>query len=241
MLLTFCFLSVNSIGYTLNKDNAPCSKFHLSTFSSLDYVIITNDNMIDSLSDFKAWKESLGFSVKIESSSFISDNYEGRDLAEQIRNYLIDKYIDWNIQYVFLVGSRDTIPMRVCIPYSEYYDDEFLQCPSDYYYADLTGDWDADNDDFFGEYQEDNMDFYPEVIVGRLPCDDSNKLESILQRIIGYESDDSNWKKNVLLPGAVIFYENQEASGYTWQRSDGATLMEECRLDIFEPNEYSCT
>jgi len=240
ILVMLCLLNINSSAFITNNYFIS-NKNNQSLLSTFDYVIITDDSMQDKLSNFKSWKESLGFSVKVETISFISDNYHGVDLAEQIRNCLIENYLDWNIRYVLFVGSRNTIPMRICIPFSEFSDDQFLQCPSDYYYADLTGDWDSDNDGFFGEYQEDDMDFYPEVIVGRIPCDDSNEIENILQRIINYESDNSDWKKNVLLAGAVIFYKNMEASGYTWERSDGATLMEECRLDIFEPNGYSCT
>jgi hypothetical protein len=217
------------------------AKTNNSVPSNFDYVIITPSEMQDGLADFKIWKESLGYNVKIETTIYISNNYPGEDLAEEIKNYLIDNYLDWNIEYVLLIGSRDTIPMRICIPFSEYHDDEFLQCPSDYYYADLTGNWDADNDGFFGEYQDDEMDFYPEVIVGRIPCDNPDKLENILMKTVYYEVDESDWKRNVLLPGAVIFYENQEGAGYTWERSDGATLMEECRLDIFEPNGFLCT
>jgi hypothetical protein len=106
-----------------------------------------------------SWKESLGLSVKIEASSYVSDNYDGINLAEQMRNYLLDDYMEWNIHYVLIVGNRDVIPMRICIPFSDYHEDEFLQCPSDYYYADLTGDRDFDGDGFFVEYQEDKTDF----------------------------------------------------------------------------------
>ena len=40
--------------------------------------------------------------------------------------------------------------------------------------------------------------------------------------------------------GSIIYYENLEAFNWTYERSDGATLMEECRIDIFEPNGFSC-
>ncbi|MDG6219190.1 MAG: C25 family cysteine peptidase [Candidatus Thermoplasmatota archaeon] len=234
-IISLCIGATASAG--MNFEDEPVS----TSSSTFNYVIITQENHLGILSDFIMWKESLGFNVQVETTSYIDNNYQGGDLAEKIRNYLIQNYIEWNIQYVLIIGSRNTIPMRICIPFSEYHENQFLQCPTDYYYADLTGDWDADRDGFFGEYQDDTMDFYPEIIVGRIPCDDSNKIKDILQRTINYESDNSEWKKNVLLPGAIIFYKNQEAAGYTWERSDGATLMEKCRLDIFEPNGYTCT
>lgn len=239
--LTFCFCvsCIASSGSNYKYEYKASSRHIIQ--STIDYVIIAEEDMRESIADFVSWKETRGYAVTLETLANISQSYEGRDLAEQIRNYLIERYLDWNIRYVLFIGSRNTIPMRICIPFSAYHEDEFLQCPTDYYYADLTGDWDADADNFFGEYQDDAMDFNPEVIVGRIPSDDTETVAYILQNSILYESNTSAWKQQVLLPGAVIFYEKQNASGYTWTRSDAATFMEECRLDIFEPSGYQCT
>ena len=44
-----------------------------------------------------------------------------------------------------------------------------------------------------------------------------------------------------MMLGAIIFYENQGSPYGIWHRSDTATLMEECRKDIFEPNGFIST
>jgi len=240
VLVITCSITLPSTAQILERDTCRPSSVPDPTVATYDYVIITLDDMLEGLSDFKNWKESLGFSVHSVTTSWIAEAYQGNDLPEKIRNFLIDSYLDWNIKYVLIAGSRDTIPMRTCISFSKYHDDEFLQCPTDYYYADLTGEWDSDGDGYYGEYKQDDMDFYPEVIVGRIPCDTLETLERALNNTIKYESSEGNWKNNVLLLGAVIFYENQDASGYIWERSDGATLMEEVRRDLFEPHSYQC-
>ena len=72
------------------------------------YIIITTDDLKDTVisSDFIEWKTSIGFDVKIVS---ISDteirNQPGFDLAEQIRNFLREYYIEWSIKYVLLCAS----------------------------------------------------------------------------------------------------------------------------------------
>jgi len=60
--------------------------------------------------------------------------------------------------------------------------------PTDYYYADLTSDWDSDKDGYYGEYQQDNVDFENELIVGRIPFDDINTIKEILDRSIEFEN-----------------------------------------------------
>ena len=135
-----------------------------------DYVIITSEDLQASVFSLVSWKQYLGHSVTVVTTTWIGNNYSGSDLVEKIRNFLIDKYIEWGIEYVLLVGNVDLIPMRKCFPDPSNHDPNSDLCPpTDYYYADLTGDWDSDGDGFYGEYGQDNVDLVPEVIVGRIP------------------------------------------------------------------------
>ncbi len=192
-----------------------------------DYVIITDESLQDSLSYLAAWKEYLGYSVNVVTTSWINNSYPGADLQERIRNFLVDKYITWSINYVLLVGNIDLIPMRYCYadPNDHSPNSEF-RSPTDYYYADLTGDWDSDNDGFFGEYGQDSVDFVPEVIVARIPW--NTELNRICQKLVRFEQDTGVWKDNALLLGAIYFYQGE--SGYP--RTDAAELMEEMKYDI---------
>lgn len=215
------YFSINS---TIIKDNS-------------NYIIITTSELEDSLNDFKIWKEHPGLYVKIVNITWISTNYNGMDIQEKIRNFLIDKYEDWNIKYVLIVGSRDTIPMRRCDPINWEYGDFFY---TDYYYSDITGNWDNDKDGIYAEYNDDNIDFIPEISIGRIPSDNKDSINKILQNIMAYESDDGPWKKNVLMLAAISYYQGLESFGWTYDRSDCATIMEECLIDIFEPKGFNC-
>jgi len=208
------------------------------SMTTIQYVIITTDNLEDSILPLKTWKEYLGYTLEIVTISWITDIYPGTDLQEQIRNFLIDKYDDWNINYVLIIGSRNSIPMRTCHPIPSVYPDSL---ETDYYYSDLTGNWDADQDGYYGEYIDDNVDFVSELSIGRIPSDDPETVSSICKNIISFESDSGEWKKHALLLGAVIYYENLESFDWVYERSDGATVMETCRSDIFEPHGFSCT
>ena len=197
-----------------------------------DYVIITTAGLGNSVSSLVKWKECLGYSVKVVTISWISDNYGGIDIQEKIRNFLIDKYAEWEIKYVLIVGSQSSIPMRDCYPMPS------KKTPTDYYYADLTGDWDSDGDGLFGEYQQDMIDLYPEVYVGRIPSDDYSVIKKICDKTVDYEASMENWKHSALLLGAITNYANEQP-GY--KRTDGATLMEYIKSYILSPEGYDYT
>ena len=115
---------------------------------SYDYVIITTNDLSDAItsSDFIIWKTALGYDVKI---IYISDDeitsQSGVDLAEQIRNFLREYYLEWGIQYVLFVGDYETVPMRYCYPNPNNHQNTAGtpggsggEVPTDYYYADLS-------------------------------------------------------------------------------------------------------
>ena len=201
-----------------------------------NYVIITPPGLESSVASLQTWKQYLGYPVEVVTTSWISSQYQGVDIQEQIRNYLIEKYSMSSLLYVLLVGTIKSIPPRICYPLPSVFSDHVS---TDYYYADLTGEWDADHDGYYGEYNDDTLDFIPEVSVGRIPCDDSSLVQQICQTIIRYEHDTGSWKKNVLSLASIIYYENMTSFNWTYARSDGATLMEKCKSDILEPNGFS--
>lgn len=204
--------------------------------SNKTYVIITTPDLVASVHSLQVWKEYLGFSVEVVTVDWIASGYPGADIQEQIRNYLISMYDEGTPIYVLIVGSASTIPLRTCYPIPWEYPDHLM---TDFYYADLTGDWNADDDDYFGEYEHDLVDFTAEAYVGRIPSDDPVLVRFICQNIIRYEHEEGDWKKHVLSLAAIIYFENMVAFNWTYARSDGATLTEECFSDIFQPHGYT--
>ena len=217
-----------------------------------DYVIITDVGLRESLQPLVEWKESLGYSVNVTTINYIESSYAGFDRVERIRNFLKDVYEEWGVQYVLLAGGLDIIPMRQCFPDPTNHNSGSEYCPpTDYYYADLTSNWDSDGDGYYGELNDDAVDFVPEVIVGRLPFSTEGELEALCTKLVAFESDKGTWKKNALLVGAMSNYPNQYNG---LPGTDGAELMELMIADMsaewsntklyekegVQPSTYAC-
>jgi hypothetical protein len=204
------------------------------TEDAADYMIITTEELALAVDPLKAYKEIQGLSVQVKSVEWIEANVSGIDLAEKIRNYLRDNYASLGIDYVLLAGTSSTVPMRRC--YAINY------IPTDYYYCDLSGNWDLNDDGRYGELgiddQAGGVDFYPEVYVGRIPTDDAGVMTSICEKIVDYSQDPGDWKHNVLLLGAVSNY-LLESTGIL--PTYGSTLMERIKIDILDPLGYEST
>jgi hypothetical protein len=179
-----------------------------------DYVIITT-NAIESayaaaLTGFTGYLTGKGFTPLIVTE----DDFGGltgqspNGPAEKIRQWLINNYAALSIKYVLLIGnpnpSTGAIPMKMCWPRHD--QASYQESPTDYFYADLTGNWDLDADGYFGEFVGDKgtggVDFVNEVYVGRIPIyDEYPNLDGVLAKIIAYgNSSDTAWRRNILLP-----------------------------------------
>ena len=173
------------------------------------YVIITTSAIIDAsdeLANFVAHKKSRGFNVKVITEKDFGGGVSDT-AADNIRRWLQKHYLTENIQYVLLVGDphpeTGEIPMKMIWTHSGCKE----PIPSDYYYADLTGNWDWNADGRYGMWPGDfgpgGVDQYYEVLVGRIPYYGSIKdLDAILRKTVNYENqsgDAIQWRKNALL------------------------------------------
>ena len=223
---------------------------YLPQDTTYDYVIITtnaietNSAMLDS---FVNHKQNLGHSVLVVTE----DDFGGltgqapNHRAEKIREWLKNNYASMAIEYVLLIGDptpfengEGTIPMKMCWP--RHGAGDYEEAPTDYFYADLTGNWDYDSDGFYGEWGDDygipgGVDFTPEVYVGRIPVyyADYNTLDGILDKIIGYETDsgDISWRKSILMP---MGFQHGGPPLY-----DGAPLGEQMKADYLDAAGFS--
>lgn len=175
-----------------------------------DYVIITTSAIVagsSKLQDFVSHKTERGFSVQVITESDWGGG-TGDAAATNIRSYLQGHYLTSGIKYVLLIGNPDPVagdvPMKMLWP--RYTSSTYREAPSDYFYADLTGDWDLSGNGYYGEETYDfgpgGIDRFADVIVGRIPFYGSSAdLDSILQKTIDYESGASpeGWMRKVLL------------------------------------------
>jgi len=175
------------------------------------YAIITTqaikNNSLE-LQNFIQHKNSLGYNVILATEQDFGTGI-GDAAAENIRAWLQANYLDMNIEYVLLIGNphfeNGEIPLKRLWTKNE---DFFTPTTSsDFYFADLTGNWDLDGDGIYGE-QDDfgtgGIDFAAEVLIGRIPVYSISAvgiLDSILAKIIAYELNNSvdNLRRTCLL------------------------------------------
>lgn len=217
--------------------------------ATCEYVIITTNAIVagsGKLDDFIAHKESLGYGVLVvtEDDFLPLTGQAPNNRAEKIRQWLKNNYISKGIKYVLLIGDptpyesgEGDIPMKMCWPrYHETTYTDYRDAPTDYFYADLTGNWDKNGDGIYGQWGVDypvsgGVDFTPEVYVGRIPvyAADYASLDSILQKIISYElSPSTDWRRSVLFP-----------MSFSDSKTDGARLSEQMRSDYLNSRGYT--
>ena len=134
-----------------------------STEKKKGYCVITTNAIAQGCSAIEVFlqhKMRIGFNTYL----ITEDNYGSYlgDRAAQIRRWLVDNYIPLNLKYVLLIGDPHPLtgdmPMRITRPRCadtgtiQYADPDYdRDIPSDFYYADLTGNWDKDGDGSYGE------------------------------------------------------------------------------------------
>jgi hypothetical protein len=84
--------------------------------------------------------------------------------------------------------------------------------PTDLYYADVTGEWDRDNDGIWGERTEDDPDLVPELIVGRLPLADSAEFINYIDNLITYETNPGDGDYGYLT--RTLFFSSDQMRDY---------------------------
>ncbi len=181
------------------------------------YVIMTTSAIATGSSElaaFVASKQARGFKVSVVTEEEWGGG-TGDDAAENVREWLKNNYVQKNIEYVLLIGNPDPdngdLAMKRLWPRNnQSFYTQYKDSPSDYYFADLTGNWDKDNDGKYGEagtshdFAPGGVDLNHDVIVGRIPFyGKMADLDKILAKITAYENETRssvNWRKKVLLP-----------------------------------------
>jgi hypothetical protein len=134
------------------------------------------------LDDFCFQKEELGFEVMVVTEHRVrtveGDSITGYSFAllpgidgyedvtgapapdqrpDRVRKWLQDYYVPLGIEYVLLIGNPDPDNMEDGdlvgdLPMKDTQLHLFADVPTDFYFAELTGDWDLDDDGYAGEY-----------------------------------------------------------------------------------------
>ena len=180
---------------------------------TVEYVIITVDSFVSAFQELADWKTKKGIPAEVVTLDYIYSNYTGADNAERVRNFIKDANSSWGTIWVLLGGQSDYEWGQEIVPrrdvwyrtsYVGYYTDEDT-IPSDLYFSDLDGDWNADGDNVYGEYADD-VDLYSDVFVGRAPVRTVDQVEIFVNKVLRYEKNPPlNYQKKILLPAAILW------------------------------------
>ncbi len=170
-----------------------------------EYLIITSAEIAPGFFPFLNWKNQKGIPADIVFIEDILAMSVGQDPAEKLRNYLIQAY-NGGVRWVLLGGDEDVVPIRYLYPGNvrDYIPTLNRQQVSDMYYADLTGDWDADGDGVWGESYHDLPDIYPELYVGRVPARTAEHASVWGNKAILYEKNPGNGDPSYLTKALFI-------------------------------------
>ncbi len=212
-------------------EDAPASDddiIPLSPTGTSGYVIITtNDIRANStkLADFVTHKQSMGFTVTVIDEDDTGATVVGDAAATKLREWLQANYISMDLKYALIIG--DPQPANGYVPMKMYPCDG-RDIPTDYFYAELTCDWDSNDNGIIGESGE--IERYFEVYVGRIPhYGVMADTDAILQKTIDYETaTDTDWRRNTLI-SIVPLDENMHC--YNWG--------EQVKADLLEPDAVS--
>jgi len=173
------------------NDSLSQTSFSSTTFSA-EYMIITSAYLEESFRPLLTWKRQLGYSAEIVTTEDIYSQSSGVDNPDRIRNYLIDAY-GGGTRWVLLGGDETVVPIRYAFHLDRSSDIALdMQQICDLYYADLTGDWDADGDGIYGEMYDDSPDITPEIMIGRVPVDTPIEVAAFVDKSIAYERNPGN-------------------------------------------------
>ncbi len=198
--------------YVQNPNNTSLYSYKNAKSFGYDYLMITTSEYATDLDTLVSFYADRGFKSKIVTLDEINSEMEGVDTPEKMRNYIIQEYQNYQIEYVLLGGDADVVPYRgfYCqVQSSSIYEDDGI--PADVYFSGLDGSWNDDGDDKWAEPEED--DLLLEVSVSRMPFSNHSELESILHKTLTYQSQPILGEQKKEFFAGEFLYEDPETWG----------------------------
>lgn len=199
------------------------------------YLIITTEELKDYFSDFLLFNKKRGLVSKIVTTEAITQSCQGLDIQEKIKNYIIEEYNNYSLEYVLLAGSYSEIPAKEFSAITYDYGVKPLSkiVLSDLYYSCL--DSNSPDENFSPQEVFQNQDILSEIKIGRFPVDNVYDLQNIIDKSINYTLKPKvNKVKNIGLIGELLYSEDQ---GYDFENCWGYNFLKELK----ELKTYSAT
>jgi len=179
--------------YALSNQNGVLSPNNLRLLKTLqtenttgaNYIVISPAEFMPALNSFVTLRQSQGLQVVVEDVQAIYDRYGGGfPVPDAIHDYLANAYANWTPvpEYVLLVGDASFDPKQ--------------------YRTDSTKTWVApfllEADPWIGEVPADNRfvtldggidDLLPDMMIGRLPVNSLSEAQTVVNKIVQYETN----------------------------------------------------
>jgi len=183
---------------------APRVTFQPAAEKSYRHAIVTPSLLRGEFQKLADWNTARGVRDTVVSLESIASRFSGRDLAEQIRNFVIFAHEQWGLEYLLLGGDEGLVPTRDCFVAS--YDGSSKDTiPTDMYFGCLDGDWDANGNDVFGE-MNDGVDLSAEVAVGRACVNDIQEAGLFVGKVVVYQDNPpQGFASKLLLPSEILW------------------------------------
>jgi len=194
-----------------------------------EVLVVGTLTLFDAMSSWVSFRQSQGIIVSFTDISIALAQGTGIDDAAKLRSYLQTEYASNPFAYLLLLGDYDIVPVAYVTPEPDGLD----TVPTDFFFGDLSSDWDTDDDGLLGEYstgymnQDYGVDFTPEAYVGRISTNNASQVTAIANRILAYEQSTGTWKDKNMLPAAWLNYHDEPDLGML--PTDGAIYMEYLR------------
>jgi hypothetical protein len=197
---------------TYQKEYARVDRILPDPSNPYQMVIISSQEKEGIFSDYVNWKQDHGITTGFFTTNEIYANYTGGDNQEKIRNFIIDAYqtysfTDTPLEYVILGGDDNIIPIRG--KRGSVGNTNDTNMPSDLYYSNLDGNWDANGNGIYGE-PGDDVDWFAEVALGRIPAQTDQQFLNFFHKSYFYV-DNMTYSNDI----AYMFGENLD-SNPTW-------------------------
>lgn len=179
------------------------------------YIIITKDEHVPDFQPLADWKTKKGVPAKIITTQWLIQNYRaGSTNIIRARNFLKDAVQQWGTVWVLAGGDTNILPVKKCFAMDcKYGDYSENYIPCDLYISDLDCTWNANNNGVFGE-TDDAVDLYPDIFVGRAPCENGTEIRNFVNKLLVYEKNpDSDYILRMLMAAEILWSEPYTNTG----------------------------
>jgi hypothetical protein len=216
-----------------------------SLFSdAYDLVIIAPSRFSSNLEPLIEHKIRMGVRTVLMTTDEIYAQYSGFDDAEKIKYFIKDALETWGVTYVLLVGDVGKVPIRTTWLFERHHEHYWNETVlTDLYYSDIYdsgggfSSWDTNGNGLYGELYDncpgvsDICDYYPDVHIGRLPCEKAAEVKTVVEKTIRYETGTAgkSWFDNIILVGGDTF------PGWNGNEGEIKNLLTEAIMSEFTP------